>query len=135
MEFEIVNEGSNSFEEELSQSYEEMELQTPSLRRYDHVRRPVERYSPPDFFSSFILSTINDEPRSVKEVVSSEECKLWKKAMVEEMEALDKNEAWDLVEFLGGRKPIGSKWLFKKKLNATGKVEKYKDRLVAKGYY
>lgn len=47
--------------------------------------------------------------------------------MVEEMEALYKNEAWDLVEFLDGREPIGSKWVFKKKLSAVGKVEKYKD--------
>jgi hypothetical protein len=54
--------------------------------------------------------------------------------MVEEMDALDKNEAWDLVEFQTGRKLIGSKWVFKKKLNAKGKVEKYKARLVAKGY-
>jgi hypothetical protein len=46
--------------------------------------------------------------------------------MVEEMEALDKNEAWDLVELPDGRKPIGSKWVFKKKLNVVGKVEKYK---------
>jgi hypothetical protein len=38
------------------------------------------------------------------------------------------------VEFPNGRKPIGSKWVFKKKLNLEGKVEKYKDRLVAKGY-
>jgi hypothetical protein len=38
--------------------------------------------------------------------------------MVEEMEALDKNEAWDLVELLTGRNPIGIKWVFKKKLNA-----------------
>eukprot|EP00253_Pinus_taeda_P021843 PITA_21843 len=44
------------------------------------------------------------------------------------------NEAWDLVELLGGRKPIGSKWVFRKKTNAKGKVEKYKARLVAKGY-
>ena len=50
------------------------------------------------------------------------------------MASLDKNEAWDLVEFPTGRKPIGSKWVFKKKLNAEGKVEKYKARLVAKGY-
>ena len=55
--------------------------------------------------------------------------------MVEEMEALDKNEAWDLVELLDGRKPISSKWVFKKKVNATKKVEKQKARLVAKGYY
>ena len=45
-----------------------------------------------------------------------------------------KTEAWDLVELPDGKKPIGSKWVFKKKLNATGKVEKYKARLVAKGY-
>jgi hypothetical protein len=52
----------------------------------------------------------------------------------EEMAALDKNEAWDLVELSNGRNPIGSKWVFKKKLNVEGKVEKYKARLVAKGY-
>jgi hypothetical protein len=50
------------------------------------------------------------------------------------MTSLNKNEAWDLVEFPNRRKPIGNKWVFKKKLNAKGKVEKYKARLLAKGY-
>ena len=54
--------------------------------------------------------------------------------MVDEMTSLHKNEAWDLVDFPGARKPIGSKCVFKKKRNAEGKVEKYKVRLVAKGY-
>jgi hypothetical protein len=54
--------------------------------------------------------------------------------MVEEMVSLAKNEAWDLVEFPIGRNPIGSKCLFKKKLNVEGKLENYKDRLVEKGY-
>jgi hypothetical protein len=54
--------------------------------------------------------------------------------MVEEMDALDKNEAWDIVELPARRKSVGSKWLFKKKFNAQDKVEKYKARLVAKGY-
>eukprot|EP00253_Pinus_taeda_P016439 PITA_16439 len=54
--------------------------------------------------------------------------------MVDEMTSLHKNEAWDLVELLVGRKPIGNRWVFKKKTNAEGKVEKYKARLVAKGY-
>jgi hypothetical protein len=66
--------------------------------------------------------------------VDSEDGNLWKRAMDEEMTSLYKNEAWDLVELLNGRNPIGRKWVFKKKLNAEGKVEKYKDRLVAKGY-
>jgi hypothetical protein len=47
---------------------------------------------------------------------------------------LEKNEAWDLVELLTGRNPIGRKWVFKKKLNEKGKVEKYKAQLVEKGY-
>ena len=54
--------------------------------------------------------------------------------MDEEMVALDQNEAWDLVELSTGKNPIGCKWVFKKKLNAEGKVDKYKAQLVAKHY-
>eukprot|EP00253_Pinus_taeda_P004609 PITA_04609 len=68
----------------------------------------------------------------MKEAVDSEDGELWKEAMVDEMASLHKNEAWDLVELPAGRKPIGSKWVFKKKTNAEGKVEKYKAQLVAK---
>eukprot|EP00253_Pinus_taeda_P004701 PITA_04701 len=50
------------------------------------------------------------------------------------MASLHKNEAWDLVDLPDGRKPIGNKWVFKKKTNGEGKVEKYKARLAEKGY-
>jgi hypothetical protein len=79
------------------------------------------------------LFIIYDDPRTVREAMDSKDGKLWKKTMVEEMETLEKNEAWDLVEFPTRRNIIGNKWVFKKKLNAKGKVEKYKVRLVAKG--
>ena len=39
-----------------------------------------------------------------------------------------------MVKFPDGRKSIGSKWVFKKKLNAIGKVEKCIAWLVEKGY-
>ena len=81
------------------------------------------------------MSIIDDVPRNVKEVVDSEDSDLWKKDMVEEMDALDKNEDWYLVQLPTGRKVIGIKWIFKKKLNVEGKVDKYKSRLVAKGYF
>jgi len=64
------------------------------------------------------LFVTDDDPRTVKEAVDSEDGKLWKEAMVDEMASLHKNEAWDLVELPAGRKPIGSKWVFKKKTNA-----------------
>eukprot|EP00253_Pinus_taeda_P022168 PITA_22168 len=71
----------------------------------------------------------DEEPQTPAEAVDSEDGKLWKEAMVDEMASLHKNEAWDLEELPAGRKPIGSKWVFKKKTNAEGKVEKYKARL------
>jgi hypothetical protein len=80
------------------------------------------------------LYITNDDPRTDREAVDLEDGKLWKKAMDEAMVALDKNEAWDLVELSTGRNPIGRKWVFKKKLNTEVKVEKYKPRLIAKGY-
>eukprot|EP00253_Pinus_taeda_P027342 PITA_27342 len=76
----------------------------------------------------------DEEPQTPAEAVDLEDGKLWKEAMIDEMASLHKNEAWDLVELPTGRKPIGSKWVFKKKTNAVGKVKKYKARLVAKGY-
>jgi len=54
----------------------------------------------------------------MKEAIDSEDGKLWKEAMVDEMASLHKIEAWYLVELLAGRKPIGSKWVFKKKTSA-----------------
>ena len=60
----------------------------------------------------------------MKEVVDTKDEKHWKEVMVDEIASLHKNEAWYLVEFPAGRKPIGNKWVFKKKKNVEGKVEK-----------
>jgi hypothetical protein len=63
------------------------------------------------------LFITDDDPRTAREAVDSEDAYLWKRAMNEEMAYLDKNEDWDLVEFPTGRNLIRSKWLFKNKLN------------------
>ena len=96
--------------------------------------RSPERYSSSAFCSNFSLTITNGDHIIVREAIDSEDGKLWKEAMVDEMASLHKNEAWDLVELLARRKPIGRKWVFKKKMNVEGKVEKYKARLVEKGY-
>lgn len=58
----------------------------------------------------------------------------WKKAMIEEMEALRKNSTWELVKLPEGKKPVGCRWVFTVKHKTDGSVERYKARLVAKGY-
>jgi histone deacetylase 1/2 len=58
----------------------------------------------------------------------------WKKAMQEEVEALHKNETWHLVPPIKGANIIDCKWGSKVKRKVDGSIERYKGRLVAKGY-
>ena len=50
------------------------------------------------------------------------------------MESMYSNSVWSLVEARKGVKPIGCKWIYKRKRRLDGKVETFKARLVAKGY-
>ena len=54
--------------------------------------------------------------------------------MVDEMTTLEKNNTWDLVSLPRGKKTVGCKWVFTIKHKADGTIEKYKARLVPKGY-
>jgi hypothetical protein len=58
----------------------------------------------------------------------------WRRAMLDEMRALEKNQTWELVDLPQGKRTVGCKWVFTIKYNLEGKVERYKARLVAKGY-
>ncbi|CAL8163861.1 unnamed protein product [Prunus armeniaca] len=54
--------------------------------------------------------------------------------MDSEIEAIKKNNTWELMELLAGRKVIGVKWVYKTKHNKNGEIDKHKARLVAKRY-
>ncbi|VAH22706.1 unnamed protein product [Triticum turgidum subsp. durum] len=58
----------------------------------------------------------------------------WCEAMREELEALRKNKTWELANLPYGKKAVSCKWIFTVKQNPEGKVERYKARLVARGY-
>jgi hypothetical protein len=58
----------------------------------------------------------------------------WVKAMEEELNQIEKNETWELVPRPKDKNVIGTKWIFKNKLNEDGKVVRNKARLVCKGY-
>src|SRR3954463_1135804 len=50
------------------------------------------------------------------------------------MNSILANGTWEITDRPYGCKPVGCKWVFKKKLRPDGTIEKYKARLVAKGY-
>ena len=58
----------------------------------------------------------------------------WHNDMIEEMNALNDNGTWDLVQLLDGKKAIGWRWVFLVKVNPDGSFVRLKVRLIAKGY-
>lgn len=73
------------------------------------------------------------DPTSLQEALESDEKDQWEQAIREELDSLDQNSTYNLVELPPGRKPIKNKWVFRKKCNDDGTVVRYKARLVVKG--
>ncbi|GJZ09295.1 retrovirus-related pol polyprotein from transposon TNT 1-94 [Tanacetum coccineum] len=71
------------------------------------------------------------EPKNVKEVIQDES---WTMAMQEELNQFKTNDVWSLVPPPNNQTIIGTKWVFKNKLDENGVVSKNKARLVAQGY-
>ena len=50
------------------------------------------------------------------------------------MDHIEKNETWELVPRIADKNVIGTKWVFRNKMNEKGDVVRNKARLVCKGY-
>ncbi|RDX70843.1 hypothetical protein CR513_49870, partial [Mucuna pruriens] len=83
---------------------------------------------------AYWLFTKEGESSSFQEALRSSDVSLWMTAMQEEIEALHRNKTWNLVELPKGRKAIGCKWVYKIKRDGNDQVERYRARLVLKGY-
>jgi Reverse transcriptase (RNA-dependent DNA polymerase) len=60
--------------------------------------------------------------------------KNWVNAMNDELDALKRNQTWDLVKLPNGKQTVRCRWIYKIKYKSDGTLERYKARLVAKGY-
>ncbi|CAI7791597.1 unnamed protein product [Closterium sp. NIES-53] len=124
-------------------------IQAPNRLTYDALGKPaksalagaalmVEEDEESDYeecaFAFFSPVEMPGEPATLKEALESSDAEEWKKAMESELKSIEENDTWELVELPEGRKAITSKWLFKIKSDADGKIERYKSRLVVKGY-
>ena len=106
---------------------------TQELRRSGRIRQAPERYGYL-IEQDEIQIMDDDEPTTYKEVLSSNDKRKWLEAMKSEMDSMYQNQVWSLVDAPKGIKPVGCKWVFKKKTDMEGKVSTYKARLVAKGF-
>ncbi|RVW34150.1 Retrovirus-related Pol polyprotein from transposon RE2 [Vitis vinifera] len=84
--------------------------------------------------ASFFEDVFPCEPQTFKEAVNSTEGLMWKEAMKSEIDCILQNHTWEVVDLPPGCKPLSSKWIFKRKMKVDGSIDKYKARLVIKGY-
>ncbi|KAK1629602.1 hypothetical protein QYE76_003917 [Lolium multiflorum] len=75
-------------------------------------RRRIEK----SFGDDFIVYLVDDTPTSIAEAYASPDADDWKEAVHNEMDSILSNGTWELSERPHGCKPVGCKWVFKKKL-------------------
>ncbi|GJZ44908.1 ribonuclease H-like domain-containing protein [Tanacetum coccineum] len=87
------------------------------------TNRPTQRYT-------LSVSTISPIPKSYNHAFQDPH---WYRAMLDEYNALIKNNTWILVPRPSDANIVRSLWLFRHKYNADGTLNRYKARLVANG--
>jgi len=73
-------------------------------------------------------------PNYFQEACKVEHSKEWKKAMEEEMNSLLENKMWELVNLPKGRRALQNKWVYRIKHECDENKERYKVRLLVKGF-
>jgi hypothetical protein len=86
------------------------------------------------YVAEYAYSLVDGDPLTFKQAMALPDADEWLKATDDEIQSLNENETWDLVDMPSGRKPIGTKWVFKRKYKSDGSLDRYKARLVCTGY-
>ncbi|KAE8245646.1 hypothetical protein A4X03_0g7461 [Tilletia caries] len=75
-----------------------------------------------------------DDPWSVAEATRRADSKLWLESMQKELRSHDARGTWEIVTAPLGANLISAKWVFRIKRNGDNTIQKYKSRLVARGF-
>ncbi|KAL0313453.1 UNVERIFIED_CONTAM: hypothetical protein Sradi_5744600 [Sesamum radiatum] len=100
----------------------------PVLRRSTRESRVPEWYR---FVG--LTSQLDNDPKTYGEAMPNIDSDKWLEAMKSEMALIGLNQVWTLIDPSKGTRPVGCKWVYKRKLEADGEVTAFKARLVAKG--
>ncbi|GJU39508.1 zinc finger, CCHC-type containing protein [Tanacetum coccineum] len=73
---------------------------------------------------------VEDDPKTFDEAMKFQDVTFWKKAINDEMDSIMGNNTWVLADLPPGCKPLGCKWIFRRKLKVDRTIEKFKARLI-----
>ena len=77
---------------------------------------------------------MEDDTTLFEEAMRSDHSSKWLEAMEDEMKYMNADKVQDLEIIPKRAKTVGCKWVSKTKLDSQGNIERYKVRLVAKGF-
>ena len=106
----------------ISERLRSRELKRKIIRQFAHLARRRKSNSVKD-----------DDTITVSEALSSEDSLKWKEAIKSELESIQANDVWTLVDKPPGKHILRTKWILKYKRNHKGSIIKYKARLVILG--
>jgi hypothetical protein len=119
-------------EEEQPHYLENDVLNQENIRRSQRVRKSAI----PDDYEIYTSEEIHMEgdPTSYEEAMRSPHSSKWREAMEDEMRSMSANQVWKLEEIPKGAKTVGCKWVYKIKRDSKGNIDRFKTRLVTKGF-
>ncbi|GKB04105.1 zinc finger, CCHC-type containing protein, partial [Tanacetum coccineum] len=77
---------------------------------------------------------VENDPKNFDEAMKSQDVAFWKETINDEMDSIMGNNTWVLADLPPGCKPLGCKWIFKRKLKVDGTIKKFKARLVIQSF-
>ena len=98
-----------------------------------NVRPPIRLIGLGETYET-ISEEAESDPYTYEKDINDIDAYHWIQAMKSELNSMYSNQVWDLVKEPNDIKPVGCKWVYKRKREIDGKVETFKVRLVAKGY-
>lgn len=94
-------------------------------------RRPTQRYGQ---IAKAASKTDEKLPTTVSQALQSKDSEHWRTAIDSEVTSLLDNNTWTVTELPPGQKSLDSRFVFQKKYKENGSIDRYKARLVVKGF-
>lgn len=133
---ESLDETFESLNESMNETIKDTETRNEPKKeseesRPQRNRKPSKKFDDYYVYKSKIVANLcrADTPSTFEEAIKSNESKSWKKAMNKEIDCLNKNKTWKLVENVKNKKVLDVKWVYTIKSDNT-----YKARLVVRGF-
>ncbi|GKD83848.1 ribonuclease H-like domain-containing protein [Tanacetum coccineum] len=85
-------------------------------------------------YNDFVVDSKLNKNYELKTFFDASKYSYWTDARNDEMDALLRNDTWEIVDLPKDKKTIGSKWIFKIKYKCSGEIDRYKAQLVDQGF-